>query len=54
MSTQASEKTERLLNLVICLLHTRRPLLKAQIRQAVRLPDDVSGEAGAWPESRPI
>jgi proteasome accessory factor B len=28
-------KTERLLNLVICLLSTRRPLTKAQIRQAV-------------------
>ncbi|WP_202637790.1 helix-turn-helix transcriptional regulator [Bailinhaonella thermotolerans] len=28
-------KTERLLNLVICLLHTRRPLTAVQIRQAV-------------------
>ena len=28
-------KTERLLNLVICLLSTRRPLTKSQIRQAV-------------------
>jgi proteasome accessory factor B len=28
-------KTERLLNLVICLLSTRRPLTKAQIRQSV-------------------
>src|SRR4051794_10364891 len=31
----SSVKTERLLNLVICLLSTRRPLTKAQIRQAV-------------------
>lgn len=31
----SSPKTERLLNLVICLLSTRRPLTKAQIRQAV-------------------
>lgn len=31
----SSEKTERLLNLVICLLSTRRPLTKSQIRQAV-------------------
>jgi proteasome accessory factor B len=31
----SSAKTERLLNLVICLLSTRRPLTKAQIRQAV-------------------
>lgn len=45
MSTQASEKTERLLNLVICLLHTRRPLLKAQIRQAVPQYDQMSDEA---------
>ena len=31
----SSTKTERLLNLVICLLSTRRPLSKAQIRSAV-------------------
>ena len=37
MSTQpsAAAKTERLLNLVICLLYTRRPLSKAKIRDAV-------------------
>ena len=37
MSTQpnASTKTERLLNLVICLLYTRQPLSKAKIRDAV-------------------
>ena len=28
-------KTERLLNLVICLLYTRRPLTRAQIRTSV-------------------
>jgi proteasome accessory factor B len=31
----SSAKTERLLNLVICLLSTRRPLSKAQNRTAV-------------------
>jgi len=31
----ASVKTERLLNLVICLLYTRKPLSKAKIRDAV-------------------
>src|SRR5919202_4602996 len=31
----STAKTERLLNRVICLLSTRRPLTKAQIRQAV-------------------
>jgi len=31
----AADKTERLLNLVICLLYTRRPLSKAKIRAAV-------------------
>jgi proteasome accessory factor B len=37
MSTQpnAAAKTERLLNLVICLLYTRRPLSKAKIRDVV-------------------
>jgi proteasome accessory factor B len=37
MSSQpnASVKTERLLNLVICLLYTRQPLSKAKIRDAV-------------------
>jgi proteasome accessory factor B len=37
MSTppSASTKTERLLNLVICLLYTRQPLSKAKIRDAV-------------------
>jgi proteasome accessory factor B len=39
-------KTERLLNLVICLLSTRRPLTKAQIRQAVpQYADNTSTEA---------
>jgi proteasome accessory factor B len=37
MSTKsnAADKTERLLNLVICLLYTRKPLSKAKIRDAV-------------------
>ena len=37
MSTQShtGDKTERLLNLVICLLYTRKPLSKAKIRDAV-------------------
>ncbi|HZX99270.1 MAG TPA: WYL domain-containing protein [Dermatophilaceae bacterium] len=37
MSTKfnAADKTERLLNLVICLLYTRKPLSKAKIRNAV-------------------
>ena len=37
MSTKfnAADKTERLLNLVICLLYTRKPLPKAKIRDAV-------------------
>ena len=34
-STAAAAKTERLLNLVICLLYTRMPLSKARIRSAV-------------------
>jgi proteasome accessory factor B len=33
--SNAADKTERLLNLVICLLYTRRPLSKAKIRDAV-------------------
>jgi proteasome accessory factor B len=42
----SSVKTERLLNLVICLLSTRRPLTKAQIRQAVpQYADNTSTEA---------
>ncbi len=42
----SSTKTERLLNLVICLLSTRRPLTKAQIRQAVpQYADNTSTEA---------
>lgn len=45
MATQASEKVERLLNLVICLLHTRYPLLKERIRRAVPQYDQVSDEA---------
>jgi proteasome accessory factor B len=41
-----SAKTERLLNLVICLLSTRRPLTKAQIRQAVpQYAENTSAEA---------
>ena len=38
-------KTERLLNLVICLLATRRPLTAEQIRQAVPGYDRDSDEA---------
>ena len=38
-------KTERLLNLVIALLYTRRPLLKEQIRLAVPQYDQDSDEA---------
>lgn len=45
MATQASEKVERLLNLVICLLHTRRPLLKDQVRRAVPQYAQVGDEA---------
>jgi proteasome accessory factor B len=42
----SSAKTERLLNLVICLLSTRRPLTKAQIRQAVpQYAENTSTEA---------
>jgi proteasome accessory factor B len=42
----SSAKTERLLNLVICLLSTRRPLTKAQIRQAVpQYAENTSDEA---------
>jgi proteasome accessory factor B len=42
----SSAKTERLLNLVICLLSTRRPLTKAQIRQAVpQYAENPSAEA---------
>lgn len=42
----SSAKTERLLNLVICLLSTRRPLTKAQIRQAVpQYAENISTEA---------
>ena len=42
----SSVKTERLLNLVICLLSTRRPLTKSQIRQAVpQYADNTSTEA---------
>ncbi|WP_134773323.1 helix-turn-helix transcriptional regulator [Ornithinimicrobium flavum] len=37
----AAAKTERLLNLVIALLHTRQPLSKARLRQAV--PDYAQG-----------
>jgi proteasome accessory factor B len=42
----STAKTERLLNLVICLLSTRRPLTKAQIRQAVpQYAENTSAEA---------
>jgi proteasome accessory factor B len=42
----SSVKTERLLNLVICLLSTRRPLSKSQIRQAVpQYTENTSVEA---------
>lgn len=47
MSTPSpAAKTERLLNLVICLLYTRRPLSKARIREAVpQYAQTVSTEA---------
>jgi proteasome accessory factor B len=48
MSTKfnGADKTERLLNLVICLLYTRRPLSKAKIREAVpQYGTSVSDEA---------
>ena len=41
----ATAKTERLLNLVIALLHTRQPLSKAKLRQAV--PDYAAGSVEA-------
>lgn len=42
----SAAKTERLLNLVICLLYTRRPLLKSQIREAVEgYGDDLTDDA---------
>lgn len=44
-SPQASAKTERLLNLVICLLYTRRPLTKDQIRSAVAAYAEANGPA---------
>lgn len=44
-ATGADVKTERLLNLVIALLHTRRPLTKARIRQAVPQYQESSAEA---------
>lgn len=34
-ASSSSAKTERLLNLIICLLYTRQPLTKARIREAV-------------------
>jgi proteasome accessory factor B len=48
MSTKfnSADKTERLLNLVICLLYTRKPLSKAKIRDAVpQYGTSVSEEA---------
>ncbi|WP_066635501.1 helix-turn-helix transcriptional regulator [Serinicoccus hydrothermalis] len=42
----ATAKTERLLNLVIALLHTRQPLSKAKLRQAV--PDYAAGSVEAF------
>ncbi|MDQ1535636.1 MAG: proteasome accessory factor [Actinomycetota bacterium] len=48
MSTKfnSADKTERLLNLVICLLYTRKPLSKAKIRDAVpQYGTSVSDEA---------
>lgn len=48
MSTKpnAADKTERLLNLVICLLYTRKPLSKAKIRDVVpQYRSSVSDEA---------
>lgn len=45
-STSPATKTERLLNLVICLLSTRRPLSKQDIRKAVpQYGDAASDEA---------
>ncbi|MDQ2851839.1 MAG: WYL domain-containing protein [Actinomycetota bacterium] len=45
-STSPAAKTERLLNLVICLLYTRQPLSKARIRDAVpQYGDTASLEA---------
>ncbi|MBW8173250.1 WYL domain-containing protein [Ornithinimicrobium sp. Arc0846-15] len=41
----AAVKTERLLNLVICLLYTRRPLSKARIRKLVPQYQDSSPDA---------
>jgi len=42
----SADKTERLLNLVICLLYTRKPLSKAKIRDAVpQYGTSVSDEA---------
>lgn len=42
----AAAKTERLLNLVIALLHTRQPLSRARLRQAV--PDYAQGSDEAF------
>lgn len=42
----AAAKTERLLNLVIALLHTRQPLSRARLRQAV--PDYAQGSPEAF------
>lgn len=42
----AAAKTERLLNLVIALLHTRQPLSKARLREAV--PDYAQGSDEAF------
>lgn len=42
----AAAKTERLLNLVIALLHTRQPLSRARLRQAV--PDYAAGSDEAF------
>ncbi len=41
---QVAAKTERLLNLVICLLYTRRPLSKEQIRRAVAAYDATTSD----------
>ncbi|AKT51908.1 helix-turn-helix transcriptional regulator [Arsenicicoccus sp. oral taxon 190] len=40
----SSAKTERLLNLVICLLYTRRPLPKSKIREAVPQYGEATSE----------
>ena len=42
-------KTERLLNLVMCLLYTRRPLPKSRIRDVVPQYGDAKTDEGPHP-----